>query len=324
MAVGNSLANRTQQKLDFGVYLTQDAAKNEINKVLGGQAGTRFISSIISAVQATPALAECTNGSILTAALQGEALKLSPSPQLGQFYLVPYDNKKKGAKEAQFQLGYKGYIQLAKRSGVYKKINVISIKEGELISYNPLEEELEVRLIEDDLIREETATVGYYAMFEEANGYRHSMYWSKKKMLAHAGRYSKAFSVDETTIWTKNGTKKKVSFADYEAGNYPPDDEWMYSSFWYKDFDAMAHKTMLRQLISKWGTMSIDLIQAVDADMAVIHEDGTKEYVETDADDIAAEQPAESPVPEPQGQETPSQEAPPAQTEGNVADDFFS
>lgn len=322
MAVGNSLANRTQQKLDFGVYLTQDAAKNEINKVLGGQAGTRFISSIISAVQATPALLECTNGSILTSALQGEALKLSPSPQLGQFYLVPYDNKKKGVKEAQFQIGYKGYIQLAKRSGVYKKINVVSIKEGELISYNPLEEELDVHLIEDDLIRESTPTVGYYAMFEEISGYKHSMYWSKKKMLAHADRYSKAFSVGESFVNTRNGPKKKVSFADYEAGNYPHDDEWMYSSFWYKDFDAMAHKTMLRQLISKWGTMSIDLVQAMGADMAVIHADGTKEYVESDADYIAAEQPSENQEPEGDGEvpEAVEQSGP----GNNVTDDFFS
>lgn len=311
MAVGNSLANRPQQKLDFGVYLTQDAAKNEINKVLGGQAGTRFISSIISAVQATPALAECTNGSILTAALQGEALKLSPSPQLGQFYLVPFNNKKKKCKEAQFQLGYKGYIQLAKRSGVYKKINVISIKEGELISYNPLEEELEVRLIEDDLIREETATIGYYAMFEEVNGYRHSMYWSKKKMIAHADRFSAAFNSKD--------------LERLERGEIPEDDKWKYSSFWYKDFDAMAHKTMLRQLISKWGTMSIDLVQAIDADMAVIHADGTKEYVETDTDNIAAEQPAESLEPEemPQSQSTGEPLEQP-ESRGNVADEFFS
>lgn len=322
MAVGNSLTNKTQQKLDFGVYLTQDAAKNEINKVLGGQAGMRFISSIISAVQATPALAECSNASILASALQGEALKLSPSPQLGQFYLVPYDNKKRGVKEAQFQLGYKGYIQLAKRSGVYKKINVVSIKNGELTSYNPLEEELEVRMIEDDLAREEALTIGYYAMFEEANGYRHSIYWSKKKMLAHADRYSKAFSINESVINTKNGPKKKVSFADYEAGNYPRDDEWMYSSFWYKDFDAMAHKTMLRQLISKWGTMSIDLVQAIDADMAVIHADGTKEYVETDADSMMTEQPAENQ--EPEGDGTGTEDVEQSGPGNNVADDFFS
>lgn len=120
MAVGNSLANRAP-KQGLTAYLTQDAVKNQINSVIGGKNGTRFISSIISAVQATPALQECTNPSILSAALLGESLNLSPSPQLGQYYMVPYDNRSKGAKEAQFQLGYKGYIQLALRSGQYKK-----------------------------------------------------------------------------------------------------------------------------------------------------------------------------------------------------------
>ena len=105
MAVGNSLANR-QTKTGFTAYLTQDAVKKQINSVVGGKNGTRFISSIVSAVQTTPALQECTNQSILSAALLGEALNLSPSPQLGQFYMVPFDNKKKGCKEAQFQLRF--------------------------------------------------------------------------------------------------------------------------------------------------------------------------------------------------------------------------
>ncbi len=266
MAVGNSLANR-QTKMGLSAYLTQDAVKKQINSIVGGKSGTRFISSIISAVQTTPALQECTNPSIVSAALLGEALNLSPSPQLGQFYMVPFNNRKKGCKEAQFQLGYKGYIQLAKRSGVYKKINVLSIKEGELVSYDPLEEELEVNLIEDDLVREETPTVGYYAMFEEVNGYRHSMYWSKRKMMAHADKYSAAFHA--------------ADLERLERGEIPEKDMWKYSSFWYKDFDAMAHKTMLRQLISKWGTMSIDLQTAVEKDMSVIQEDGTADYVET-------------------------------------------
>ena len=109
MAVNNSLAQRTQ-KNGLTAYLTQDAVKNQINKVGGGKNGTRFVSSIVSAVQTTPALQECTNNSILNAALLGEALNLSPSPQLGQFYMVPFKNKKKGMVEAQFQLGYKGYI----------------------------------------------------------------------------------------------------------------------------------------------------------------------------------------------------------------------
>ena len=108
--------------------------------------------------------------------------------------MVPFKNKKKGVTEAQFQLGYKGYIQLAIRSGYYKKLNVLAIKEGELIRYNPLEEEIEVSLIEDDIEREETPTAGYYAMFEYENGFKKSMYWSKKKMLAHADKYSAAFS----------------------------------------------------------------------------------------------------------------------------------
>ena len=284
MAVNNSLANR-QTKTGLAAYLTQDAVKKQINSIVGGKNGTRFISSIVSAVQTTPALQECTNPSILSAALLGEALNLSPSPQLGQFYMVPFDNKKKGCKEAQFQLGYKGYIQLAKRSGVYKKINVISIKEGELISYNPLEEELEVNLIEDDYERENTPTIGYYAMFEEVNGYRHSIYWSKQKMLAHAEKYSFAFY--------KYGGAKSLELL--EQGKIPEKDLWKYSSFWFKDFDGMAHKTMLRQLISKWGTMSIDLQKAIDKDMAVIQEDGSADYVENaaeelDNDNVVAEQ----------------------------------
>lgn len=275
MAVQNSLAAR-QTKTGLTAYLTQDAVKKQINSVVGGKNGTRFISSIVSAVQTTPALQECTNPSILSAALLGEALNLSPSPQLGQFYMVPFDNKKKETKEAQFQLGYKGYIQLAERSGYYKKLNVLAIKEGELIKYDPLNEEIEVELIEDDVMREATPAMGYYAMFEYENGFRKALYWSKKKMLAHAEKYSQAFK--------RNGGAKSLELL--EQGKIPEKDMWKYSSFWFKDFDGMAMKTMLRQLISKWGIMSIDLQTAVDKDMAVIREDGTAEYVDNDPSDI--------------------------------------
>ncbi len=277
MAVANSLAHR-QTKTGLTAYLTQDAVKRQINSVVGGKNGTRFISSIVSAVQTTPALQECTNQSILSAALLGEALNLSPSPQLGQFYMVPFNNKKKGCKEAQFQLGYKGYIQLAIRSGYYKKLNVIAIKEGELVHYDQLNEEIEVNFIEDDIIREETPTAGYYAMFEYENGFRKAMYWTRRKMLAHADKYSAAFST--------------AALERIERGEIPEKDMWKYSSFWYKDFDGMALKTMLRQLISKWGIMSIDLQTAIDKDMAIIQTDGTPEYVENQPDevDVAAEQ----------------------------------
>ena len=269
MAVNNSLA-RQDQSMKLSVYLQNDAVKKQINQVVGGKNGTRFISSIVSAVQNTPALQECTSPSIVNAALLGEALNLSPSPQLGQFYMVPFDNKKQGCKEAQFQLGYKGYIQLAIRSGYYKKLNVLAIKEGELVRYDPLDEEVEVNLIDDDILREEAPTMGYFAMFEYENGFRKTLYWSKKKMLAHAEKYSFAFY--------KNGGAKSLELL--EQGKIPEKDMWKYSSFWFKDFDGMALKTMLRQLISKWGIMSIDLQNAIDKDMAVIHEDGKTEYVD--------------------------------------------
>lgn len=290
MAVKNSLVSR-QGKLDFSVYLTQDAAKQQINKLLGGKVGPRFISALVSAVQANPTLQECTNPSLLNAALLGESLNLSPSPQLGQYYMVPYDNSNKG-KEAQFQLGYKGYIQLAIRSGQYKKLNVLSIKEGELIRFDPLNEEIEVNLIQNEEQREAAPTIGYYAMFEYTNGFRKAMYWSKAKMEAHAKKYSPGYKKDlvKGTSWT----------------------------FWAKDFDAMAYKTMLRQLISKWGIMSIELQTAIDSDMAVIREDGSRDYVETVQPDVVEEAAV------PQEENAATSEESVTQEATDAAADFFS
>jgi recombination protein RecT len=167
---------------------------------------------------------------------------------------------------AQFQLGYKGYIQLAIRSGYYKKLNVLAIKQGELIRFDPLNEEIEVKLEEDDTKREALPTIGYYAMFEYHNGFRKAIYWSREKMMAHADKYSMAFSAEK--------------YRDLLAGKIPQGEMWKFSSFWYKDFDGMAYKTMLRQLISKWGIMSIDLQKAIDGDMATINDDGSVDYVD--------------------------------------------
>ena len=239
-------------KIGFTSYITSTGITQKINNIIGDEKkGARFISSIVSAVNNNPVLKECDNQSIISGALLGESLNLSPSPQLGQYYLVPFENKDRG-KVATFQLGYKGYIQLAIRSGQYKKLNVLAIKEGELIKYDPLNEEIEVELISNEEEREKAKTVGYYAMFEYTNGFRKTMYWSKAKMEKHALQYSKGYQA-------KKGY-----------------------TFWEKDFDAMAYKTMLRQLISKWGIMSIDMQQAFESDMAYIKEDGTKEYVDNE------------------------------------------
>ena len=279
MAVNNSLtkSNGGGKPQTFSAFLTSDAIKHKINSMVGGKDGQRFITSIISAVSTNPSLAECEHSTILAAALLGESLKLSPSPQLGQYYMVPYNDKKRG-KVAQFQLGYKGYIQLAIRSGQYKKLNVLAIKEGELVRFDPLEEEIEVHLIEDEEQREQAKTIGYYAMFEYMNGFRKAIYWSKEKMISHADKFSQAFSRD--AVKARDPKYNKVSFEDFEAGKVAEKDLWLYSSFWYKDFDGMACKTMLRQLISKWGIMSIEMQRAMEGDMGTINEDGSVDYVD--------------------------------------------
>lgn len=256
------------KKPTFTMVINSDGYKNLINKTLGdSNKAARFVAGITSAVVTTPGLQECTPQSIISGGFLGEALNLSPSPQLGQYYLVPYNDTKNECKVAQFQLGYKGYIQLAIRSGYYKKLNVLAIKEGELIKFDPLNEEIEVSLIEDEEKRETAKTIGYYAMFEYSNGFRKAIYWSKPKMEKHAEQYSK-------------GYKAKKGY-----------------TFWEKDFDAMAYKTMLRQLISKWGIMSTEMQEAITKDMAVINNDGTYDYVDNGQEEvIVQEEPEEKPL----------------------------
>ena len=172
-------------------------------------------------------------------------------------------------------MGYRGFLQLAIRSGKYKRINVLPIKQGELKHYSRLTGEIEVEEIQDDIVREATPTMGYYAMFELTDGFQKEIYWSYEKMLAHADRYSAAFSA--------------VKYKELLDGKVPERDLWKYSSFWYKDFDAMACKTMLRQLISKWGVMSIELQQAFDADGYVVSQDKNGEFVADTSAQLSAE-----------------------------------
>lgn len=237
--MGNN--NIAKPKASLVDYLTAPMVKTQIANVIGKTNSQRFISSLISAVQTNPQLASCTQKSLVNCGLLGESFQLSHSPQFGQYFMVPYNNK--GTMEAVFQLGYKGYVTMAIRTGEYEKITVLPIKEGELKSWNPLEEEINVELISDELKREKAKTIGYYGMFKLKNGFKKSMYWTYDKMLEHANKYSKGFSA-------------KKGF-----------------TFWEKDFDAMAQKTLIRQLISKWGIMSTELQRAYKADMAVISSD---------------------------------------------------
>lgn len=258
--MANNLTQRGN-KASFSMKISSDAFQRTIKNTLQDpKRSARFTAAVTSAVANSPDLQRCDAATVLSAALLGESLNLSPSPQLGQYYMVPFEDRRHNRTTATFVLGYKGYIQLALRSGYYKKLNVVTVKDGELRRYDPFEEVYEFAPIEDFAEREAAPTAGYYAFFEYENGFKKSLYWTKEKMEAHALQYSKAFAGDK-----KRGTSY---------------------SFWSSRFDEMAMKTMLRQLISKWGIMSIEMQTAFTSDGAVIHEDGITEYVDDQRDEI--------------------------------------
>ena len=248
--MGNEVAVK---KEGIASFLAKEAVKANVESVVGVKDSQRFISSVVSAVQTNPSLAECTNSSILSAALLGHSLNLPQSPQIGMFYLVPFNDKKRNVTEATFQLSYRGMLQLAMRSGQYKAINVTDIREGEIASYNPIEDAYEFTPETDINKRMSLPIIGYYAYFEMINGFKKGIYWSKEQIEAHAKKYS----------------------ATYRKGY----------GLWVTDFDAMAKKTMLRQLISKWGIMSVEMERAYVGDQAVIREDGTVDYIDNIPDE---------------------------------------
>lgn len=286
MSSSNAL---TAQKQTFSVAITTPNYQNLINNTLKDpNRAKRFIASITSAVATTPALQSAEPATILAAGLVGEALNLSPSPQLGQYYLVPFKQKAKYDRagslispectNAQFVLGYKGYIQLALRSGQYADLDCMDIRQGEYLGKDASTAKPRFKFIEDDEQREKLPIVGYMAYFEYLNGFRKCIYWSKEKMLSHADRYSQAFSAE--------------AYKKLQNGEIADKDLWKYSSFWYKDFDGMARKTLLRQLISKWGIMSTEMQQAIDSDSATLS-------VDTRTGDILPIQPVEPTLPQP-------------------------
>lgn len=273
MAVSNSLAPVKKDGGSFSCFMTSDAVKNKVNSIIGGKDGDRFIVSITSAVSTNPALLapEVDKPSILSCALLGESLKLTPSPQLGYYYMLPFNDKKSGMKVVAFVMGYRGYIQLAMRSGFYKSLNVLEIKQGELKYWNPLTEEISVDIIEDDTKRVKLPTTHYVAFFEYLNGFRKTICWSKDKMIIHANEYSPTFNAE--------------FYKKLQNGYQPTDwkEQKAAQGFWYTDFDSQARKTMLRQLLSKWGIMSIEMQKAFAGDGAVVNDEGTPQmYVDND------------------------------------------
>jgi len=205
--------------------MTQDLFKNKFEEVLGARA-PQFIASMVNMVGNDRNLQDCNSVSVISSCLVAATLDLPIDKNLGYAWIVPY--KDKGVKKAQFQMGYRGYVQLALRSGQYKSINVIDVHEGELVEWNPLTEELVI----DFNKRISNKVIGYAAYFELLNGFKKSEYWDMNRITMHKNKFSKS-----------------------DFG-------------WKNDFDAMARKTVLRSLLSHWGILSIQMQNAVSNDMA--------------------------------------------------------
>lgn len=251
----NNLIGNNQNHLTTGIngtgipalksLLATDAIRRQMKSLLGEKAG-HFMMTIVGVVEGTPQLQSCDPQSIINSAIASATLDLPIEKNLGYAYIVPYKNK------AQFQLGYKGYIQLALRSGQYKYINSIEIKEGELESYNLLTGEFNFKFIEDINKRLEAKTIGYASYIEFTNGFRNTLYMTKEQVDNHAKEYSQSYAYD-----LREGYK---------------------NSNWSTNFDSMALKTVLKLNLSKFGALSVSVQRALQLDgssITEIKDDGT-------------------------------------------------
>ena len=223
------------QVMTIKTLMSSDSVKTRFNQILGKESAG-FISSVLS-VSNTAALIGAEPTTILNAAVVAATLELPINPNLGFAYIVPYNNK--GQKQAQFQMGYKGFIQLAQRSGQYKTINATDVREGELISNDILTGEVVIKALDKD--REKKPVIGYAAYFELLNGFRKTLYMSAEEMKSHATKYSQSYRNDKYS-----------------------------SSLWSTQFDVMAKKTVIKLLLSKFGPLSIEMQKAQTFDQAVV------------------------------------------------------
>lgn len=246
MEVNNQIVKEGKKKLTFSQAMQTEGFKKVVATTLRDpKRANRFVASIISAVSANSTLQACEPGSVLSAALQGEALELSPSPALGEFALVPYKTKDKKTGEfvyqAQFQIMTNGRVQLAMRTGLFEDLDAIEIREGEYKGRDKLTGKPVLEFIEDDEERETKPIIGYYAYFRLKNGFFKSVYFSKEKILQWAERYSKAFDRKLYEKYLRGEVNANSPWKEQTAVTAP----------WYNNHDEMAKNVVLRQVLKK-------------------------------------------------------------------------
>lgn len=242
--VSNSLTNKPDNKVSFSQAINTDMYLGLIRNALRDENKvTRFVTSIVSVVSINPALQKCETASIISAALQGEALRLSPSPSLGEYAIIPrgvkWDNEKQeySSYKAQFQIMTNGKIQLAMRTGLYEDLDALEIREGEYKGKDKRTGKPVIEFIEDDEEREEKAIIGYYAYFKLLNGFFKSVYLPKATVINHAIIHSDAFDYE---IYKKVVNGEKLNGWKEEKKAETP---------WIQYFDDMAKNLALRKVL---------------------------------------------------------------------------
>ena len=223
--------------------LSQEQIREKFAEVLKDKA-PGFIASITSLVSSSPNFEGVDPNTIMQSAMIAATLDLPINPNLGFAYVIPYAGK------AQFQMGWKGFVQLALRTGQYRLLNAIEVYEGELISRNKITGEI----ILDETKRSAEKVIGYVSFFRLINGFEKTLYMSVQEMEKHAKRYSQTYKSDKK--WVVEQSK------------------------WTTDFGAMALKTVIKLILSKYGILSVELQKAIQADQAVITEtkDGETQF----------------------------------------------
>lgn len=242
----------------FNQTITNPQTQKYLQDVLGERKGS-FVNNLTALVANNSQLQECNPLTVMFAALKATALNLPLENSLGFAYCIPYRDNKNGTTVAQFQLGYKGFKQLALRSGQFAVIpNATDVKQGELVSRNRLTGECIFEFIDDDVEREKLPTIGYASYFRLLNGAESTYYMSKEEMVAHAKRYSQTYRSQKEYI--RNSSK------------------------WTTDFDDMAKKTVIKLNLSKNAPLSVEMQDAIKADQSVMYEENKYEYIDNDND----------------------------------------
>lgn len=239
----------------FNQTITNPATQKYLDELLHERKG-QFVNNLTALVANKAELQECEPYTLMFAALKATALNLPIEPSLGMAHVIPFKNKKRGVTEAQFQLGYKGFQQLALRTGQYKTINTTEVRDGELKRRNRLTGEIDFDFIEDDAKRLQTPVIGYVNYFKLLNGFESTFYMSRDEMEAHAMRYSQTYK--STIGYIKEQSK------------------------WTTDFDAMAMKTVIKLNLSKNGVLSVELADAIRADQSIMREENKYDYIDND------------------------------------------